>query len=131
MTNKFNKLLIGILLVMIICLSGCNAIDECDEVELSSNNSNQYKYNYEIVDAKITHIDCRHWFAICHHYTWDIEVYCEKYKISYSEDGEDSGAFVDIPYYFDKLEGDMVKLKVRKEYIKDKLYKIKAIEIVD
>ena len=68
---------------------------------------------------------------IGHHYTWDIEVYCEKYKISYSEDGEDSGAFADIPYYFDKSEGNVVKLKVRKQYLKDDLYKIEAIEIVD
>lgn len=130
--NKFNKLLISILLVIVICLSGCTTIDECDEVELSSNNnSNQYKYSYEIVDSKITYIDCRHWFAICHHYTWDVEVYCEKYKISYSEDGEDSGAFSDIPYYFDKSEGDIIKLKVRKQYINDKLYNIEAIEIVE
>ena len=55
----------------------------------------------------------------------------EKYKISYSEDGEDSGAFADIPFYFDKSEGDIVKLKVRKQYLKDDLYKIEAIEIVD
>ena len=132
MTNKFNKLLISILLVIVICLSGCTTIDEYEEIESSSNNnSNQYKYSYEIVDAKITHIDCRHWFAICHRYNWDIEVYCEKYKISYSEDGEDSGAFADIPFYFDKSEGDMVKLKIRKQYMKDDLYKIEAIEIVN
>ena len=130
--NKFNKSLISILLVIVICLSGCTVIDEYDEIELSSNNnSNQYKYSYEIVDAKINYIDCRHWFAICHHYTWDIKVYCEKYNISYSEDGEDSGAFANIPYYFDKSEGDIVKLKVRKQYLKDDLYKIEAIEIVD
>ena len=127
-----NKLLINILLVIVICLSGCTTIDVYEETELSSNNNlNQYKYSYEIVDAKITHIDCRHWFAICHHYTWDIEVYCEKYKISYSEDGEDSGAFADIPYYFHESEDDIIKLKVRKQYINDKLYKIEAIEIVE
>ena len=132
MTNKFNKLLISILVVMMICLSACTTIDEYEGIEPTFNtNLNEYKYSYEIVNAKITNIDCRHWFAICHHYNWDIEVYCEKYKISYSENGDDSGAFADIPYYFDKSEGDMVKLKVRKEYIKDKLYKIKAIEIVD
>ena len=130
--NKFNKLLISILVVIVICLSGCTTIDEYEETKLSSNNnSNQYKYSYEIVDAKITHIDCRHWFAICHHYTWNIEVYCEKYKISYSEDGEDSGAFADIPYYFHESEDDIIKLKVRKQYINDKLYKIEAIEIVE
>ena len=134
-TNKFNKLLISILLITVICSSGCTDIVEFEEYEDTesslNNNSNQYNYTYEIVDAKITHIDCRHWFAICHHYTWDIEVYCEKYKISYSEDGEDSGAFVDIPYYFHESEGDIVKLKVRKQYLKDDLYKIEAIEIVD
>ena len=124
-------------LLLIVLLNGCASngeyiSDEYVSTEpITNNNLNQYKYSYEIVDAKITHIDCRHWFAICHHYNWDIEVYCEKYKISYSENGDDSGAFADIPYYFDKSECDMVKLKVRKEYIKDKLYKIKAIEIVD
>ena len=134
-TNKFNKLLISILLITIICSSGCTNTVEFEEYEDTesslNNNSNQYNYTYEIVDAKITHIDCRHWFAICHRYNWDIEVYCEKYKISYSEDGEDSGAFADIPYYFDKSEGNVVKLKVRKQYLKDDLYKIEAIEIVD
>ena len=134
-TNKFNKLLISILLITIICSSGCTNIVEFEEYEDTesslNNNSNQYNYTYEIVDAEITYIDCSHWFAICNHYTWDIKVYCEKYKISYSEDGEDSGAFADIPYYFDKSEGDIVKLKVRKQYLKDDLYKIEAIEIVD
>ena len=134
-TNKFNKLLISILLITVICSSGCTDIVEFEEYEDTesslNNNSNQYNYTYEIVDAKITNIDCRHWFAICHRYNWDIEVYCEKYKISYSEDGEDSGAFADIPFYFDKSEGDIVKLKVRKQYLKDDLYKIEAIEIVD
>ena len=131
-TNKFNKLLISILLITIICSSGCTNIVEYEDTESSlNNNSNQYNYTYEIVDAEITYIDCSHWFAICNQYTWDIEVYCEKYKISYSEDGEDSGAFADIPYYFDKSEGDIVKLKVRKQYLKDDLYKIEAIEIVD
>ena len=134
-TNKFNKLLISILLITIICSSGCTNIVEFEEYEDAesslNNNSNQYSYTYEIVDAKITNIDCRHWFAICHRYNWDIEVYCEKYKISYSEDGEDSGAFADIPFYFDKSEGDIVKLKIRKQYMKDDLYKIEAIEIVD
>ena len=134
-TNKFNKLLISILLITIICSSGCTNTVEFEEYEDTesslNNNSNQYSYTYEIVDAEITYIDCSHWFAICNHYTWDIKVYCEKYKISYSEDGEDSGAFADIPYYFDKSEGDIVKLKVRKQYLKDDLYKIEAIEIVD
>ena len=134
-TNKFNKLLISILLITIICSSGCTNTVEFEEYEDTesslNNNSNQYNYTYEIVDAKITNIDCRHWFAICHRYNWDIEVYCEKYKISYSEDGEDSGAFADIPFYFDKSEGDIVKLKIRKQYMKDDLYKIEAIEIVD
>ena len=134
-TNEFNKLLISILLITVICSSGCTDIVEFEEYEDTesslNNNSNQYNYTYEIVDAEITYIDCSHWFAICNHYTWDIKVYCEKYKISYSEDGEDSGAFADIPYYFDKSEGDIVKLKVRKQYLKDDLYKIEAIEIVD
>ena len=134
-TNKFNKLLISILLITVICSSGCTDIVEFEEYEDTesslNNNSNQYNYTYEIVDAEITYIDCSHWFAICNHYTWDIKVYCEKYKISYSEDGEDSGAFADIPFYFDKSEGDIVKLKVRKQYLKDDLYKIEAIEIVD
>ena len=134
-TNKFNKLLISILLITIICSSGCiNTVEfeEYEDTESSlNNNSNQYNYTYEIVDAEITYIDCSHWFAICNHYTWDIKVYCEKYKISYSEYGEDSGAFADIPYYFNKSEGDIVKLKVRKQYLKDDLYKIEAIEIVD
>ena len=134
-TNKFNKLLISILLITVICSSGCTDIVEFEEYEDTesslNNNSNQYNYTYEIVDAEITYIDCSHWFAICNHYTWDIKVYCEKYKISYSEDGEDSGAFADIPYYFDKSEGDIVKLKIRKQYMKDDLYKIEAIEIVD
>ena len=131
-TNKFNKLLISILLITIICSSGCTNIVEYEDTESSlNNNSNQYNYTYEIVDAEITYIDCSHWFAICNQYTWDIEVYCEKYKISYSEYGEDSGAFADIPYYFNKSEGDIVKLKVRKQYLKDDLYKIEAIEIVD
>ena len=134
-TNKFNKLLISILLITVICSSGCTDIVEFEEYEDTesslNNNSNQYNYTYEIVDAEITYIDCSHWFAICNHYTWDIEVYCEKYKISYSEDGEDSGAFADTPCYFGKSEGDIVKLKVRKQYLKDDLYKIEAIEIVD
>ena len=134
-TNKFNKLLINILLITIICSSGCTNIVEFEEYEDTesslNNNSNQYNYTYEIVDAEITYINCSHWFAICNHYTWDIKVYCEKYKISYSEDGEDSGAFADIPYYFDKSEGNVVKLKVRKQCLKDDLYKIEAIEIVD
>ena len=134
-TNKFNKLLISILLITVICSSGCTNIVEFEEYEDAesslNNNSNQYNYTYEIVDAEITYIDCSHWFAICNQYTWDIEVYCEKYKISYSEYGEDSGAFADIPYYFNKSEGDIVKLKVRKQYLKDDLYKIEAIEIVD
>ena len=134
-TNKFNKLLISILLITVICSSGCTNIVEFEEYEDAesslNNNSNQYSYTYEIVDAEITYIDCSHWFAICNHYTWDIKVYCDKYKISYSEDGEDSGAFADIPFYFDKSEGDIVKLKIRKQYMKDDLYKIEAIEIVD
>ena len=134
-TNKFNKLLISILLITVICSSGCTNIVEFEEYEDAesslNNNSNQYSYTYEIVDAEITYIDCSHWFAICNHYTWDIKVYCDKYKISYSEYGEDSGAFADIPYYFNKSEGDIVKLKIRKQYMKDDLYKIEAIEIVD
>ena len=52
-------------------------------------------------------------------------------EVELEDIGEDSGAFADIPYYFDKSEGDIVKLKVRKQYLKDDLYKIEAIEIVD
>ena len=48
-TNKFNKLLISILLITIICSSGCTNNVEYKEIESSSNNnSNQYKYSYGI-----------------------------------------------------------------------------------
>ena len=70
-TNKFNKLLISILLITVICSSGCTNIVEFEEYEDAesslNNNSNQYSYTYEIVDAEITYIDCSHWFAICNH----------------------------------------------------------------
>lgn len=75
-------------------------------------------YTYENVDATITYIDMRKWFAVCPRWQWEISV--EYDGLIYEEDNSASGA-MSRPSFADSREGDSVRVEVENKYANGKL----------
>lgn len=101
-----------ILCLILICifLVGCsnNVSDKNSEPQ------EEITYTYEDVDATITYIDMRKWFAICPRWQWEISV--EYDGLTYDEDSFASGA-MHAPSFADSQEGDSVRVRLTNKYV--------------
>lgn len=75
-------------------------------------------YTYEDVDATITYIDMRKWFAICPRWQWEISV--EYDGLTYEDDSFASGA-MNRPSFADSQEGDSVRVRLTNKYVNGEL----------
>lgn len=105
-----------ILCLILICvfLSGCSD----DVSDKSSEPQEEITYTCEDVDATITYIDMRKWFAICPRWQWEISV--EYDGLTYEEDGSASGA-MNGPSFADSQEGDSVRVRLTNKYVNGEL----------
>ena len=71
-------------------MAGCSN----DVSDKSSEPQEEITYTYEDVDATITYIDMRKWFAICPRWEWKIEVEYE--GMTYEEDDYATNAFTGV-----------------------------------
>ena len=109
-------------------LTACYELTEEEKIAYEERKANKPVYQYEDVNAVITKIDMRHWFATTHRYQWDIEVYYEPYNLSYEESEWANGA-MNCPSFLDKDEGETVRVKVKSTYVKTELIGREIIRI--
>lgn len=105
-----------ILCLILICifLVGCSN----DISDKSSEPQEEITYTYEDVDATITYIDMRKWFAICPRWQWGISV--EYDGLTYEEDSFASGA-MNEPSFADSQVGDSVRVRLTNKYVNGEL----------
>ena len=105
-----------ILCLILICifLAGCSN----DVSDKSSEPQEEITYTHEDVDATITYIDMRKWFATCPRWQWEISV--EYDGLTYEEDDYASG-MMNGPSFADSQKGDSVTVEVTKKYVNEKL----------
>lgn len=105
-----------ILCLILICifLVGCSN----DVSDKNREPQEEITYTYEDVDATITYIDMRKWFAICPRWQWEISV--EYDGLTYEEDGFASGA-MNRPSFADSREGDSIRVEIENKYANGKL----------
>lgn len=105
-----------ILCLILICifLAGCSN----DVSDKSSEPQEEITYTHEDVDATITYIDMRKWFATCPRWQWEISV--EYDGLTYEEDDYASG-MMNEPSFADSQKGDSVTVEVTEKYVNGKL----------
>ena len=105
-----------ILCLILICifLAGCHN----DVSDKSNEPQDEITYTYEDVDATITYIDMRKWFATCPRWQWEIEV--EYDGMTYEEDDYASGG-MNRPSFADSRKGDMVRVEIANKYVNGEL----------
>lgn len=62
------------------------------------------------IDAVVTDVSERHWFATTHHYILEVEVYSEEYNLKTILSEQGSGMFA--PSHWGIQKGDTVKVKL-------------------
>lgn len=105
-----------ILCLILICifLVGCSN----DISDKSSEPQEEITYTYEDVDATITYIDMRKWFATCPRWQWEISV--EYDGLTY-EEGDYASGMMNGPSFADSQKGDYVTVEVTEKYVNGKL----------
>ena len=105
-----------ILCLILICifLVGCSK----DVSDKNRDPQEEITYTYEDVDATITYIDMRKWFATCPRWQWEISV--EYDGLTYDEDSFASGA-MNRPSFADSQEGDSVRVRLTNKYMNGEL----------
>lgn len=105
-----------ILCLILICifLVGCSN----DISDKSSEPQEEITYTYEDVDATITYIDMREWFAICPRWQWEISV---EYDGLIYEEGSFANGAMNRPSFSDSQEGDPVRVEIENKYANGKL----------
>ena len=104
---------ISIILICIFFLIGCKQCDSNKPVP-------DVQYIHENVDATITKLDVRHWFATCPRWHWVISV---KYDdMTYIDEQQANGAF-NRPSFIDYglEEGDKISVEIKSKYVNGKL----------
>lgn len=101
-----------ILCLILICISlvGCSK----DVSDKNCGPQEEITYTHEDVDATITYIDMRKWFATCPRWQWEISV--EYDGLTYEEDSFASGA-MNVPSFADSQEGDSVRVRLTNKYV--------------
>lgn len=105
-----------ILCLILICIfvAGCSN----DVSDKRNEPQEEITYTHEDVDATITYIDMRKWFAICPRWQWEISV--EYDGLTYEEDDYASG-MMNEPSFADSQKGDSVTVEVTEKYVNGKL----------
>lgn len=105
-----------ILCLILICISlvGCSK----DVSDKNCGPQEEITYTHEDVDATITYIDMRKWFATCPRCQWEISV--EYDGLTYEEDSFASGA-MNGPSFADSQEGDSVRVQLTNKYVNGEL----------
>lgn len=105
-----------ILCLILICilLAGCSN----DVSDKSNEPQEEITYTYEDVDATITYIDIRKWFAYVPRWQWEIKA--EYDGLTYEEDDYASG-MMNGPSFADRQKGDSVTVEVTNKYVNGKL----------
>lgn len=115
--KNIKTFLLCLIIYLITFLFGCGTISE-EKYQLEQ--EEVIEYTYENVEAIITRIDTKYWFATTHRYEWDIEIYYEPYNLEFNEVSWANGAF-SCPSFFNKSEGDFITVKVRNKYVNGQL----------
>lgn len=102
------------LILICIFLVGCSK----DVSDKSSEPQEEITYTYEDVDATITYIDMRKWFATCPRWQWEISI--EYDGLTYEDDGFASGA-MNRPSFADSQENDPIRVEIENKYANGKL----------
>lgn len=102
----------------ITLFSGCSNNENDTPTQLLQ--SNKITYSYKDVDATITSIDMRYWYATCPRWQWDISV--EYNGIIFSDSGWANGVF-NKPSFADCKVGDRVNVEIVTECINEKVSK--------
>lgn len=110
--EKLKKILC--LILICIFLVGCSK----DVSDKNREPQDEITYTYEDVDATITYIDMRKWFATCPRWQWEISV--EYDGLTYKEDSFASGA-MNSPSFADSRKGDMVRVEITNKYVNGEL----------
>lgn len=105
-----------ILCLILICISlvGCSNVVS----DKSSEPQEEITYTYEDVDATITYIDMRKWFATCPRWQWEISV--EYDGLTYEEGDFASGA-MNGPSFADSQDGDSIRVEITNKYVNGEL----------
>lgn len=105
-----------ILCLTLICifLAGCSK----DASDKNHEPQEEITYTYEDVDAIITYIDMRKWFAICPRWRWEISV--EYDGLTYEEDSFANGA-MNRPSFSDSQKGDSIRVQLANKYVNGEL----------
>ena len=105
-----------ILCLIIICifLVGCSN----DVSDKNREPQEEITYTHEDVDATITYIDMRKWFAYVPRWQWEIKV--EYDGLTYEEDDYASGA-MNRPSFADSQEGDSIRVRLTNKYVNGEL----------
>lgn len=105
-----------ILCLILICifLVGCSN----DVSDKNREPREEITYTYEDVDATITYIDMRKWFAICPRWEWEIEV--EYDGMTYEENAYASGG-MNGPSFAYSQEGDSIRVEITNKYVNGEL----------
>ena len=102
------------LTLIFIFLAGCSKDVSDKNRELQE----EIRYTYEDMDATITYIDMRKWFAICPRWQWEISV--EYDGLTYEEDSFANGA-MNRPSFSDSQKGDSIRVQLANKYVNGEL----------
>lgn len=102
------------LTLIFIFLAGCSK----DVSDKNREPQEEIRYTYEYMDATITYIDMRKWFAICPRWQWKISV--EYDGLTYDEDSFASGA-MNRPSFSDSQKGDSIRVQLANKYVNGEL----------
>lgn len=100
---------IPIILILLIFLTSCKQYESNEPVS-------DIRYSYEDVDATITKLDVRYWFATCPRWHWVISV---KYDdMTYTDEQQANGVF-NRPSFIDcgLKEGDKISVEIKSKYV--------------
>lgn len=97
---------ISIILICIFFLIGCKQYDSNKPVP-------DVQYIHENVDATITKLDVRYWFATCPRWHYDM---------AYTDEQQANGAF-NRPHFIDYGlgKGDKISVEIKSKYVNGKL----------
>ena len=105
-----------ILCLILICILLAGRSN--DVSDKSNEPQEEITYTYEDVDATITYIDMRKWFAYVPRWQWEIKA--EYDGLTYEEDDYASG-MMNGPSFADRQKGDSVTVEVTNKYVNGKL----------
>ena len=123
MFKKFSIFLTFV--IFLFCVTGCDNI----KFSNSSANKEQPHLYWKDIDAVVTEVNQKHWFATTHHYVLDVTVYSEEYNLTKILTEQGSGAF-GTPEHWSIQKGDTVKVRLH-SWVMDSTGEVTRREIHD